>query len=63
MLAKSPQLGPEQVRAILTGTARDLGPKGRDDQFGAGLADALKAVAAAVNSGGPTVASAGSSVP
>jgi hypothetical protein len=63
MLAKSPQLGPEQVRNILTATARDLGPKGRDDQFGAGLADALKAVTAAVNSGGPTVASNGSAVP
>jgi hypothetical protein len=63
MLAKSPQLGPEQVRTILAGTARDLGPKGRDDQFGAGLADAYRAVAAAVNSGGPTVASAASSVP
>jgi subtilisin family serine protease len=63
MLAKSPQLSPEQVRTILTGTARDLGPKGRDDQFGAGLADALKAVTAAVNSGGPTVASAAPSVP
>jgi subtilisin family serine protease len=63
MLAKSPQLGPEQVRAILTGTARDLGPKGRDDAFGAGLADAYKAVEAAVHSGAPTVASATSSVP
>ena len=26
---------------ILTDTARDLGPKGKDDQFGAGLANAL----------------------
>jgi hypothetical protein len=51
------------VRTILTATARDLGPKGRDDQFGAGLADALKAVTAAVNSGGPTVASNAPSVP
>jgi hypothetical protein len=63
MLAKNPQLGPDQVRTILTATARDLGPKGRDDQFGAGLADALKAVTAAVNSGGPTVASNAPSVP
>jgi len=30
----------------LTATAQDLGPKGRDDQFGAGLADALAAVEA-----------------
>jgi subtilase family protein len=63
MLAKNPQLGPEQVRTILAATARDLGPKGRDDQFGAGLADALKAVTAAVNTGGPTVASAAPPVP
>jgi subtilisin family serine protease len=63
MLAKNPQLGPEQVRTILTTTARDLGPKGRDDQFGAGLADAFKAVSAAVNTGGPTVASAAPPVP
>jgi len=63
MLAKNPQLGPEQVRAILATTARDLGPKGRDDQFGAGLADAFKAVTAAVNTGGPTVASAAPPVP
>jgi Subtilase family/Fervidolysin N-terminal prodomain len=63
MLAKNAQLGPEQVRSILTATARDLGPKGRDDEFGAGLADAYRAVAAAVNSGGQTVASAASAVP
>ena len=63
MLAKNPQLGAEQVRQILTATARDLGPKGRDDAFGAGLADALKAVTAAVNSGGQTVASNGAAVP
>jgi hypothetical protein len=63
MLARSPQLGPDQVRQILLATARDLGPKGRDDAFGAGLADALKAVTAAVNSGGQTVASNGAAVP
>jgi hypothetical protein len=63
MLARNPQLGPEQVRQVLIATARDLGPKGRDDEFGAGLADALKAVTAAVNSGGQTVASAGAAVP
>jgi subtilisin family serine protease len=63
MIAKNPQLAPEQVRHILAATARDLGPKGRDDLYGAGLADALKAVTAAVNSGGQTVASNGAAVP
>jgi subtilisin family serine protease len=63
MIAKNPQLSPEQVRHILAATARDLGPKGRDDLFGAGLADALKAVTAAVNSAGQTVASNGAGVP
>lgn len=63
MIAKNPQLAPEQVRHLLVSTARDLGPKGRDDEFGAGLADAFKAVTAAVNSGGQTVASAGAAVP
>jgi hypothetical protein len=32
------------VRKILQSTAKDLGPKGRDDQFGAGLANAYHAV-------------------
>jgi hypothetical protein len=63
MIAKNPQLAPEQVRHLLVATARDLGPKGRDDEFGAGLADAFKAVSAAVNSGGQTVASNGAAVP
>ena len=32
------------MRGILTGTAKDLGRKGRDPEFGAGLADAYAAV-------------------
>jgi hypothetical protein len=63
MLAKNPQLAPEQVRGLLVGTAHDLGAKGRDDLFGAGLADAFKAVSAAAGSSGQTVASAVPSVP
>ena len=31
---------------MLLSTAHDLGPKGRDDQFGAGLMDAFQAVSA-----------------
>jgi len=62
MLARNPQLTPDLVRAELVSTAHDLGPKGRDDMFGAGLADAFRAVVAA-NGGGQTVASAGATVP
>ena len=46
ILERNPDLKPEDVRAILTKTARDLGPPGRDDQFGAGEADAFAAVLA-----------------
>jgi subtilisin family serine protease len=46
MLERNPGLKPEEVRAILTKTARDLGPPGPDDQFGAGEADAFAAVTA-----------------
>jgi len=47
MLERNPALKPDEVRAILIKTARDLGPPGRDDQFGAGEADAFAAVSAA----------------
>ena len=47
MLERNPALKPGEVRAILTKTARDLGTPGRDDQFGAGEADAFAAVTAA----------------
>ena len=46
MIARNPNITPVDVRSTLTATARDLGPKGRDDQFGAGEADALGAVSA-----------------
>jgi len=47
MLERNPALKPDEVRALLMKTARDLGPPGRDDQFGAGEADAFAAVSAA----------------
>ncbi len=47
MLERNPALKPNDIRAILTKTARDLGAPGRDDQFGAGEADAFAAVTAA----------------
>lgn len=46
MLERNPALKPDEVRAILMKTARDLGPPGRDDRFGAGEADAFAAVSA-----------------
>jgi hypothetical protein len=46
MLQRNPALKPEEVRATLMKTARDLGPPGPDDQFGAGEADAFAAVSA-----------------
>jgi subtilisin family serine protease len=44
MLQRKANLTPDQVRNILRATARDLGPKGPDIMFGAGLADAYGAL-------------------
>jgi subtilisin family serine protease len=46
MLERKSDLTPDRVRAILQSTAKDLGPKGRDVMFGAGLADAYGALIA-----------------
>jgi len=46
LLDRNPALKPDEVRAILMKTARDLGAPGRDDLFGAGEADAYAAVSA-----------------
>jgi hypothetical protein len=58
MLERNPALKPDEVRAILMKTARDLGPPGRDDQFGAGEADAFAAVSAAASTTAQPVAEA-----
>lgn len=57
MIERNPALKPEQLRAILMQTARDLGAPGRDDLFGAGVADAYGAVSA-VPPATPAVAAA-----
>jgi hypothetical protein len=44
LLERKSDLGHEGVRKALTATARDLGPKGIDPQFGAGLVDAYRAI-------------------
>ena len=46
ILERKPTLDPDAVRRVLLSTARDLGTPGRDDQFGAGLADAYQALLA-----------------
>jgi hypothetical protein len=46
LLERKSNLTPDAVRKILASTASDLGPKGRDTQFGAGLANALRAIQA-----------------
>ena len=46
MLERRPNLDPETVRRTLMSTARDLGPRGVDPMFGAGLVDAYKALTA-----------------
>jgi hypothetical protein len=49
MLERNSALKPDELRAILMKTARDLGAPGRDDLFGAGEADAYAAVSAAAS--------------
>ncbi len=44
ILERRPDLKPDAVRNILLGGAKDLGPAGRDPQFGAGLADAYQSL-------------------
>ncbi|MFO7638045.1 MAG: S8 family serine peptidase, partial [bacterium] len=53
MLSKNPNLLPAVIDSILETTALDLGPTGKDMDFGAGRIDALAAVNAIGGSGGP----------
>jgi subtilisin family serine protease len=55
MLERRGDLSPTQVRGILQATAKDIGPKGKDVMFGAGLTDAF----AALNAPDAAMASAG----
>jgi subtilisin family serine protease len=59
MLERNGALKPDDLRAILTRTARDLGSPGRDDLFGAGEADAYAAVEASIVPASPMAASDG----
>src|SRR5262249_16421094 len=44
LIARKPSLTPEEIRAILVRTAKHLGYRGINPQFGAGLVDPLKAL-------------------
>lgn len=46
MLERDPTLTMAEIRRALTSTAHDLGPRGRDPQFGAGRADAFASLQA-----------------
>jgi subtilisin family serine protease len=46
MIERERTLDPVAVRRLLMSTARDLGPAGTDEQFGAGLVDAYAALSA-----------------
>jgi subtilisin family serine protease len=47
LIERNPALTPAAVRKILMDTAKRLGPKARDPNYGAGLVNALDAVRAA----------------
>jgi subtilisin family serine protease len=61
MLERNPALKPDEMRAILMKTARDIGAPGRDDLFGAGEADAYAAVSAVASA--PLVAASDAPAP
>jgi len=58
LLERNPALKPNEVRAILTSTARDLGAPGKDDLFGYGEADAFAATTAATKASSVPMATA-----
>jgi len=46
ILQRAPELTPDGVRKVLEQTAKDLGPAGKDPEYGAGLVDAYQAILA-----------------
>jgi hypothetical protein len=52
LIERNPHLTPKDVRRILTRTAKHLGPRGAEREYGAGLVNALQAVSAAAKSPG-----------
>ena len=47
MLSVNPELNPWEIKKLMEDSCRDIGKKGRDEVFGAGLLDAEAAVKAA----------------
>jgi subtilisin family serine protease len=52
LIERNPHLTPKDVRRILTRTAKHLGARGAEREYGAGLVNALQAVSAAARSPG-----------
>lgn len=61
ILEREPGMTPDSVRRVLLSTARDLGPAGRDKDFGAGLADAYEAVRSLTGGRSDAIATQGGS--
>lgn len=62
ILQRAPDLKPDGVRKVLEQTAKDLGPAGKDPEYGAGLVDAYRAILAA-QSGAASAAGQGAPRP
>ena len=45
VLEQQPRISPAALQSLLEHTAKDLGPAGKDPQFGSGLVDACRAIA------------------
>ena len=44
VIERNPGIAADEVKRVLEATAKDLGPRGKEDQFGAGRIDAYQAV-------------------
>jgi hypothetical protein len=55
LLERKRDLGQDRVRQMLAASAQDLGPKGFDPQYGAGLVDAYRAILSLVPAAGETM--------
>jgi hypothetical protein len=58
LIERNPSLTPADIRRILTRTAKAIGPKGHERDFGAGLVNAYQAVASAKTASVPASKSA-----